>query len=296
MHDIAGAVAAFDRAGSIPDAYTDVAMQAYAMHSLSIAGTQPRTAYVEAQHAMSLGGDYRAYYALGVAEQANKDNSSALGDLRKAQTLAQGANPPPDQQTLAGIDQALLSAAQTAGDKATADRVSADIAKMDPGGAGRTAAYNFDVQGSQAASRHDYTGAVAFYEKGAAAAPDWAGPVEYTKAAIILATEPLPNYQAARLEAEKAINANDQYALAYYVDAVAMGQDALGSGNMDELSRATDSAYKASTLAQKAGDAKLAASAAYFAKYHQVDMNLQVWSTGLSINPRYSNQMHTPNQ
>lgn len=294
LHDIPGAVKAFDAAGTIPTAYANVAMQAYALDAVAIASTAPRTSFVQAEKAVSLGGDYRAYFALGVAEQVNKEYADAEGSLQQAETMARAAAPPADPQVFSNIEHALLAAAQSAGDKPTADRVSADLAKGDPGAAGKDAALAFDGRAGKAAQGHDYAGAVALYEKAAAAAPEWAGGPEYTKAALVLATEPLPNYQAARVEAEKAVAADPQYAPAYYVYAVVMGQDALGSGNMDELQRATEAAYKAAQLADQS-DPKLAQSARYFAKFHQVDMNLQIWSTGLSVNPRMALPFPVPN-
>lgn len=287
LHDIPGAVAAFDQAGTIPSMYQNVAMQAYSLNAASIATTQPQTALVQAQKAVSMNGDYGAYYALGLAQHANKDYSAAVASLEKAESLAKSAHPPADAASMANIEQSLLAAAQSAGDKATVDRVTAEIGKLDPSAGGKSIAYTIDTQAADKVKLHDYSGAVAMYEKAAAASPQWAGPPEYTKAAIVLATEPLPNYGGARIEAEKAIALNANYAPAYYVDALAMAWDAQGSGNMDELQRSTDSANHAAALAQKAGDTQLAEAASYFAKNHQVNMNLQVWSTGLSTNPRY---------
>lgn len=296
LHDISGAVAAFDKAGTIPEMYQNVAMQAYSLNATSLAGTQPQVALAQAQRAVSLNGDYGAYYALGVAQQANKNSTAALSALEKAESMAQGAHPPADASSMANIYQAMLTAAQASGDKATVDRVSAQINKLDPAAGGKTLAYNLDSQAAAKEQQRDFSAAVALYEKAAQASPQWAGPPEYTKAAIVLATESLPNYPAARIEAEKAIAINPNYAPAYYVSAVAMGQDALGNGNMDELQRATDNAYKAADLAQKVGDTQLATSARYFAKNHQLDQNLQQWSTGLSTNSRYmSNNGYQPN-
>ncbi len=285
MHDIPGAVAAFDKAGTVPDLYQNVAMQAYALNAVSIAETQPQAALQEAQKAVSLHGDYSAYYALGVAQFDNKDNSAALASLQKAQSLAQSSNPAADQQTLANIDEELLAAAQATGDTATVQRITAEVNKMDPTFAGKMMAYTLDMQATAAQNRHDSGNAIALYEKAAQADPQWAAGPEYTKAAIVEATEPIPNLQGARLEAEKAIAQNPNYAMAYFVAAVAMGEDAPASGNMDELQRATEYAYKAAGLAQKQGNPKLATSAAYFAKNHQLDTNLAFWSTQLSVNP-----------
>ncbi len=279
LHDIPSAIAAFDKAGSIPDMYQNVAMQAYSLNAVTITATQPQLAQREAQKAVLLHGDYGAYYALGVAQHANKDDMAAVASLQEALQLAQTASPPADERTVANIDEELLAIAQTSGDNSMVQKITAEVQKMDPSYAGRLLAYTIDMQAADAEKRHDPNAAVTLYEKAAQADPNWAGGPEYTKAAIAEATEPIPNLQAARLEAEKAITQDPNYAPAYYIDAIVMGKDALGNGNMDEMQRATDYAYKAATLAQQQGNARLAASAQYFAKYHQMDSNLQFWST-----------------
>ncbi len=224
LHDIPGAVAAFDRAGTIPSLYQNVAMQAYSLNAVAVAATQPRTALIEAQKAVGMNGDYSAYYALGVAQAANKDAADAMASLKKAREMAQAARPAADPATMASIDEQLLSAAQAAGDKATADEISTELNKMDPGMAGKNAAYALDQQAVALQNQRNFAAAIAMYERAAAADPKWAGGPEYTKAAIVYAAE--SNFGGAKIEAQKAIDANPNYAIAYYVNAVAMGTDA----------------------------------------------------------------------
>ena len=285
LHDIPGAVEAFDKAGTIPDLYQSVAMQAYSLNAVAIAPSQPQVALTQAQRAVDLHGDYGAYYALGVAQYANKNNAQALAALQKAQSMAQSASPPADKRTMANIDEEMLAVAQAMGDTATVQKISADMSKMDPAYAGKLMAYTIDLQATAAQNRHDFNSAISLYEKAAAADPQWAAGTEYTKAAIVLATEPIPNYQAARVEAEKAIAAAPNYAIAFFIAAVATGQYAVAEGNASQLQDSTDYANKAAALADAAGDTKLAASARFFAKNHVLDTNLAFWSTQLSVNP-----------
>lgn len=291
LHDIPGSVAAFDKAGEIPSIYQNVAMQAYSLNAVSIAGTQPAAALVQAQKAVSMDGDYGAYYALGVAQHANKQDSAALASLKKALAMAKSANPAADSTTMTNIYEQLLTVAQAAGDKATADQISAELGKSSPGMAGKSAAFALDQQAGAYVQQHNDAAAIATFEKAAATDPSWAGGPEYTKAAIVYASEAIPNFQASRLEAEKAIAADPNYAIAYYVAAVAMGADAQSSGNMDEMQRSEDYANKAADLATKAGQTQLATSAKFYAIHHTQDSNLQFWSTQLSTNPAYRGQL-----
>ncbi|HLI96748.1 MAG TPA: energy transducer TonB [Candidatus Baltobacteraceae bacterium] len=295
LHDVESAATAFDRAGTIPDMYQNVAMQVYSLHAVDIAQKQPDLALAEAQKAVSMNGDYGAYYALGTVEHDKGDNVNALQALSKAYQLAQSANPPADATTMRNMLQATLATAQALHDTATAAKVTSELNAASPGMSGKLTAYTLDQQGTEEYKRHDYGDAIAAFEKAAAADPQWAGATEYTKAALVMASEPIPNYRGARAEVLKAIDVDPNFAPAYYLGAVAMGSDALTEGNASELQDATDYANKAAALAEKQGDMKLATSARYYARYHQIDANLRFWSTQLMSNPLMKPNAPAPN-
>ncbi len=295
LHDVEDAATAFDDAGTIPDIYQSTAMQVYSLHAVDIAQKQPDLALAEAQKAVSMNGDDGAYYALGIVERDKGDNADALQALSEAYQLAHSANPPADSTLMRNILQATLATAQALHDTATAAKVTSELNAVSPGMSGKLAAYTLDQQGMAHFKQRDYGNAIATFEKAAAADPQWAGAIEYTKAALVMASEPIPNFHAARQEVSKAIDIDPNFAPAYYLGAVAMGSDALTEGNASDVQDATDYANKAAALAEKQGNTKLAASARYYARYHQINANLQFWSTQLMMNPLMSPNAPPPN-
>ncbi len=289
-NDVAGAAQAFDRAGTIPDQYQTVAMQAYGQDSLAKTSSDPKTALAEANKAVALGGDYTAYYALGVAQHANGDDTGALASLQKARSLGAAANPPADKHTRALIDQGLLTLAAAKGDNAQVAQLTAEMATLDPASGQKAAAYSFDVQGIALQNRGDLDGAIKMYERAAAADPSWAGSLEYTKAAIAYASLAVPNNLAAKADADKAIAADPTYALAYYVAGVALAQNANLTGNQDQAQDANVYLLKAADLAGRQGQSKLAQAAKYFEQNHNLNANLQFWSTQVNLRGTATNQ------
>lgn len=281
-HDIAGAVQAFDKAGSIPSQYANVAAQAYSLQAQGEVASNPKGALALAQKAASLGNDYSAYLALGEAQHANGDDTAAKTSLEKARSLAADAQPQADTATRASIDEQLLSLASVRKDSPELAELSAEVNKLNPGMSGKLTAYKYDQQGAALQNRGDYQAAIKMYEQAAAADPSWAGAVDYTKAAIAYASMSTPNYLAAKADAEKATAVNPEYAAAYFVDAVAMWRYAQVTGNEDTMQDADLAARKAAELARKHGEANLAEEAQYFAQNHTLRSNLQQWSTQLT--------------
>lgn len=281
-HDISGAVAAFDKAGKIPAQYENIAMQAYALQAESLAASDAKAALADAEKAVSLGGDYSAYYALGMAQHAAGDDAAAKVSLEKARAMAATANPAADTATRVQIDEQLLSLVSAQKNSGEAAELTAEMNELDPGMSGKLAAYTDDEQAAALEKRGDYQGAIALYERAAAANPSWAGAVDYTKAAIAYISMPTPNYLAAKADAEKATSINSSYAPAYFVDAVAMWRYSRVTGNEDTMQDADLAARKAADLARLQGNAKLAEEAQYFAQNHTLRSNLEQWSTQLT--------------
>lgn len=294
MHDISGAVKAFDRSGTIPNQYANVAMQAYSLDAVSIASSDPKAALEQAGRAVSLGGDYNAYYALGVAQLANNDAAGAQVSLNKAKAMAHDAKPPADTKTMVNIDEQLLTLATARGDDAAVASLTADIDTLDPSMGSKLTAYSYDLQGAALQKRGDVTGAIGMYDRAAAADVPWAGAPEHTKAAILYASMAVPNYLGAKTEADKAIAADASYPLAYYVAGVALAENAARTGNDDQMQDANIYLRQAVMLAQRQGLTHLAQSARYFERNHEVDANLQFWSTQISVRPASGASMPAP--
>lgn len=285
--NIAGAVAAFDKAGTIAPQYAGIAMQAYALNATSIAEKDPKAAVAQAQRAVALGKDYDSYYALGVAEYADYNNTAALAALKTAQQLAKSENPPAPPKSVANIDEELMLVYMAQHDNADAQKVAADLNATDPTLGKKVTAYSYDMQAAAMQRAKNYNGAIAMFRQAAKADPQWAGATEYTKIAILYASEPIPDYLNAKAAADKAIADDGNFALAYYIGGVALYENALTAGNANSEEDANIYLRKAHDLAQNQGNKKLAKSAAFFEQNHALDANLQFWSTQLSVNPRY---------
>jgi tetratricopeptide (TPR) repeat protein len=257
-------------------------MQAYALQAQALVKSSPKDALTLAEKAVSLDGDYSAYYALGLAQHANADDSGAKISLEKARAMAADAKPAADTATRVAIDEQLLTLASARKDSGEVTDLTTEINKLEPGMSGKMTAYTYDQQGLALQNRGDYQGAVKMYEQAAAADPSWAGAIDYTKAAIAYASMPTPNYLAAKSDVEKATAVNPNYAVAYFVDAVVLWRYSQVTGNEDTMQDADLAARKAAGLARAEGDAKLAEEAAYFAQNHTLRSNLEQWSTQLT--------------
>jgi tetratricopeptide (TPR) repeat protein len=161
---------------------------------------------------------------------------------------------------------------------------------LDPNLSQKIVAYTYDAQGEALKKRGDLAGAIKSYEQAAASDPAWAGPLEYTKAAILYASLPVPNYLGAREAANKALSADPKYALAYYVEGVAIAKNALATGNGNQAQDADTYLRKAVELAQEQHNDALAQAAQYFEENHAVNANLQFWSTQLTMRPAPAQQ------
>lgn len=293
-HNLPAAVAAFDTAGTIPQQYAQTAMQAYALNAAAIAGTDPQTALVQAKKAVALGGDYSAYYALGVAEWTSNDAPDALVALRKASTLAAAASPAADARSRMNIEEErmLINLRLKHLDAAKADGARMDALDPSHAASGKVMAFYDDLRGTALQKKGDTSGAVRWYLRSAAADPSWAGAPEYTKVAIALASSPMPDYLGAKADADKAIAADPRYALAYYVAGVALSQNGRVTGSDNALGDADVYLRKAEELAKAQGLTRLAASISYFLRNHTLDSNLALWANTVTVDPaRYQAYM-----
>ncbi|HLI97501.1 MAG TPA: energy transducer TonB [Candidatus Baltobacteraceae bacterium] len=226
-HDVSGAVAAFDRAGTIPDQYAEVAMQAYLMNAQVLAQSEPK---------------------------------SALAQAQKAKALADRISPPASAATKARIDQ--------------------EVSALENPQGGGTAGNSYEQQGAALQQRGDYAGAIKMYQAVAAANPKVAAP-EYTRCAMLYALMPVPDFLNAETMANKAMGADPNYALGYYVAGVVAAENAKRTSNGDQEQDANLYLRKAADLARQQGLTNLASDATAFEQDHDRNPNFQTWITKL---------------
>ena len=292
-HDIAGAAAAFDKAGTVPQQYSDIAQQAYALNTPVIAPKDPKAALAEAQKAMSYGRNALALYALGVAQEANHDSTTALASLQQAQQMA-ATSSPSDTQSEIDIAQEMMVIYLAQGNTSAADQMAAKIDDLDSTHqmSRKVVAYYYDQRGIAMQGSRDQGGAISMFEK-AASADKSAAPMEYTKAAIMYMSGAIPDYLKAKSDADKAIAADSKYPLAYYVAGIALAKNALATQNDAQSQDADVYLQTAIDLANQEGNKQLAGDAAYFKKNRNLASNLAQWATQPVVNPSV-NPMYAP--
>ncbi|MGB8204403.1 MAG: hypothetical protein WCE83_06980 [Candidatus Baltobacteraceae bacterium] len=246
------AVAAFDKAGTIPDRAKGIAAKAYSEASVAQYKAKAFAAGVaEAKRAAELAPGFATYNALGFGEYSNGDDAAAAADLEKARALAASQQATAHQRAL--IDDNLVSAYADAGNVDAALPVAAEAAQLEPDDSNaQIAIANYYVKKAQAlADSGKHEDAAAVFEEGARQVPSQAVAL-YAQAAIAyLNAQPSPLNDKAKADADKALASDPQSAVANYAAGVALG---------NQTGRQKDALVylqKADASAKKAGDSNL---------------------------------------
>jgi tetratricopeptide (TPR) repeat protein len=238
LNDSAGAAAAFDKAGTIPDKYKPLAAQAYQANANSLASEKKYDAAVtEAKKAVALAPSISSYNALGVSELSAGDSAAGVRDLEQANKLGAA-----DAKVPAGVRAQVLGnlAAAYAAD-GQMDKAKSAVAQakaLDPGTkAGDGVAATLANRGDQEQTAKKYTEAAADFSTAAEMSPANAGNL-YTRAAFAQLSAPKPDNAAARDAAGKALAADPNNAAANFALGVAYAND----GKRDDAKTALDKA------------------------------------------------------
>lgn len=232
--EVAGA-AAFDKVSQIPKNYVVVAAQTYGVAAVKTAAQNPQQALAYAQKAMSLHPDSNAYFALGYAQLRANDAASAVTTLKKAHDLT-FANPKSGVKDKVAVDTQLLQAYAQLKDSANQQATLAEIKQLDPtstAGA-RVVAQGYFDQAQAATQAGKYADAIKLWEQGAQADPSQAV-TGYGQAALLFSHLDKPDFQGMSTEADKALAAKPDDAVANYAKGVALVQ--LGVQNRDDATK-----------------------------------------------------------
>ncbi len=221
--DAAGAAAAFDKAGPVPDQYKIVALQAYTknagdqLDAKNFAG-----AVTSATAAIALNPqNVQAYYVRGIAGANTHDDAHAIADLQTAYALATAGKIDPPTAAAIAFNLAIVQfdagsyADAVASAKLVAQYDPARRAQLDPYAA---AAYNNSAIDIAKSGR--LADAVARLEAGAADFPAVAATLT-AEAANLMATAKTPNWVQVRAEAVKALGFDANNGRAAYFAGVA---------------------------------------------------------------------------
>jgi lipopolysaccharide biosynthesis regulator YciM len=254
LDDYEGATAAFDKVGTIGDAYKSVAAKAYAEYAAAeMKNKENDKALAAAKRAAEIAPGFFTLNTLGYMEFTAGDYPTSIADLEKARALGQSTNAKAHDRVQ--VDDNLLSAYLAAGRPDDAKPVAAEIAQLDPSD---TSAQNImaasivkAAQAAQDAGKPADAGAL--FEQAASAAPSQAATLYGNAALAYLAVKPNPANDKAKAAADKALAVNPGDAGANYAEGIVLAntgksQDAVGFLN------------KADAAAKQANNASLSAA------------------------------------
>jgi tetratricopeptide (TPR) repeat protein len=251
--DPAGAAAAFDKAGTIPDEYKTLAIQSYEKYAASALDQKKYAdAVAAATHAIALNPQsLQGYYVRGTANGDLKDDADAIADLQKAHSIATEAKL--DDKSLSAISFNLAVVQLDAGQFGEAATTGKDVARIDGVRSATLDKYAFASVSNAAvalANEGKIADAVSRLDSGAAAFPASAAPL-YAQGAYILATDKKPDWSKVKAEAEKATAIDPKAGRANYVLGVA-------AANQNDPKSALDYMNKAKASPDYSSDASLA--------------------------------------
>lgn len=255
LSDYAGAVDAFDKAGTIGPSFKSVAVKAYSEETNSLLkDNQADKAIAVGKRATELAPSAVAYNDLGNAELQVGQNTAAVTDLEKARTLA-GSTPDIKPKAHAQIDANLVAAYLATNDVQKAKAVAAEATQLDPsqsGGAGNIFANYYSKQAQTLSKAGKNGDAAAMLEQAAASAPRQAAVQLYAEAAFnYLQAQPKPENDKAKADADKALALAPDDAQANFAEGIAFANSGKSTDALTYLN-------KADAAAKKDNDTKLA--------------------------------------
>lgn len=252
LNDSAGATAAFDAAGSIPDRFKVVAAKAYADAAVdALKAKNNDQAIALSNKALALQANVNTLFIQGTAYANAQKYPEAIADFEKAKAQATAGKA--DTATLNAIDSGLVTAYLFGGQTDKGLALAKDVKRRDPSNTrvddSLAAYYNQQATTLLQAGKKDQ--AVANLESAAQALPSRAV-VMYAQAANVLASGTSPDWKKVKAEADKALAIDPNDARANFIAGVALGNSGDKTGAISLIQKAK---------ANAGSDAKLAADA-----------------------------------
>lgn len=244
--DPAGASAAFDKAGTVPDQYKALALQSYEKYANAALNDQHyQDAIAAAGHAIDINPlDTGAYYTRGIANTDLSNYTAAIADLQKTVSLATAAKTEP--KTLLAIEFNLAVAQLDAGQYGEAATTARDIYRDDVDLTAKLDKFAYVSVTNAAiplANGGNIPAAVSRLESGATAFPHDAGALT-GEAAYIMATDKKPDWDKIKAEADKALAIDPNEGRADFVLGIQAAQKSDPKTALDYMKKAkASSAY-----------------------------------------------------
>jgi hypothetical protein len=252
--DQAAAASSFAKVPTIDKQFAQIAANAFASAAVKDSATDPAASMELAQKAVALSNTSNSEFALGVAQVADKQYTAGIATLTPVRDKAT------DNATKLAIDRQLLSAYLGSNDTAGADAVAAQMKQLDPSGnsAGTAIAVYYVNLGNTAMQGKDYSGALAAYDKAAAAGDSKLAVTAALGATLAILQMPKPDFTKARDYASKAVAGMPDDPQANYYAGLAYADYAANVSHSDkDKEQGVTYLKKADTLAKAAGNVGL---------------------------------------
>lgn len=255
--DQTAAANAFGKVTTISKQFVPVAAQAYAAAAVKIAQTDPASSLSLAQKAVALDGDTNSHFALGVAQNANKQYADAIATFKALHVKVT------DPKIKAAIDGQLLQAYYATNDSADANTDVAEMKRIDPDSASATARVegNHYLQlGTDAMTAKNYDEALKNFDLAASSTDSQVSVTGNTLAAFSIFRMDKPDYKKGKTYADKAVTAAPGDAQANFAAGIACAGIYASSQNADDKKAAATYLNKADDIAKAQGNTQLSAN------------------------------------
>jgi tetratricopeptide (TPR) repeat protein len=243
MGDSLDAVAAFDKAGTVPEKFKPIAAKAYSDRANALTESKEyAAAIVPAKKATMLSPGYEPFNALGVAELGSGDGKAAAADFEKSLSLAESQKSPLDRRAVVSAN--LAAAYAKAGDLDKAKTYAAQARRLDASVTGGYAAleHAFTDQANEAMTAGKYSDAAALFEQAAEIAPSDVAML-YTNAAFAhLQEKPKAANDKAKVDADRALAIDAKNAGANFAAGIALANQGKRDDALAYLGKADDAA------------------------------------------------------
>jgi TonB family protein len=246
LNDSAGAVKAFDAAGTLPAKDVPSAGKAYAEYAQDQSKAKNgEAATAAAKKAVQLTPSVGTYNLLGFVLVAAGNNAEAAAALEKARSLA-ASDPKVSAHDRGVIAGNLVSAYAGAGQIDKAKAVAAEATKLDPSATApqEAIAGYYATQAIEKEKAGQQAQAAALYEEAAQVAPSQAVTLYARAAFAYLNVKPNPDAAHAKATADKALALNPNSAQANFAEGVALADQGNSKDALIYLNKA-DAAAKA---------------------------------------------------
>jgi TonB family protein len=248
LNDAAGAAAAFDAAGTIPERFKLVAAKAYSDAAIdALKAKNNDQAIALADKALALQQNVNTLFIQGTAYANAQRYPQAIADLEKAKAQATAGHA--DAATLNAIDASLATAYIFGGRLDQGVALAQALKQRDPSNTrvDDALATYYNQQAVAAAQAGKKDEAVTDLENAARAVPSRAV-VLYVQAANVLSQGTTPDWKRVKAEADKALAIDGNDARANYVAGVALANSGDGKSAVPYLQKAKANAGSDASL------------------------------------------------